>query len=150
MSSIAGLTGFSAPQAASDGGTSGFADINSKEFVKILITELTHQDPLKPNDSQAILEQLSSLRNIESQMALQDKLEAMVMQNQFAQAGGMIGKVVEGLDLAGEKVSGEVVSVRLVDGQAVLELDTGKNLLMGRLTRIAGAEPDVATDPAAA
>lgn len=139
---ISGMGALGANQAARG---SGFGDIQSEEFVKILITELTNQDPLEPNDSAQILEQLSSLRNIESQMALQDKLEAMVMQNQLAQAGGMIGKVVEGLDLTNNAISGEVVSVRVVSGEAVLELDTGKNLMMGRITRIAGTS----TTPAA-
>lgn len=138
---IGGIGGLNTAQAA---GAGGFSDINSEEFVKILITELTNQDPLEPNDSQQILEQLSSLRNIESQMAMQDQLEAMVMQNQFAQAGGMIGKVVEGLDMHNDQISGQVVSVRVVDGNAVLELDTGKSLPMSRLTRIAGATADSA------
>ena len=118
--------------------SNGFSDISSEDFVKILVTELTQQDPLSPNDTQAVLEQLSSLRNIESQVDLQDKLEALVSQNQVAQASGMIGKVVEGLDGNDQKVGGQVVSVRVVDGAAVLELDTGKTLPMNRVTTITG------------
>jgi flagellar basal-body rod modification protein FlgD len=118
-----------------------FGELSSEEFIKILITELTNQDPFQPNDSAAILEQLSSLRNIESQTSLQDKLEDLVLSNSIAQAGGMIGKVVEGLDLSNNNVSGQVTAVRIVDGKAILELDTGVPLPLDRVTGISEASP---------
>lgn len=140
--SIAALGGVSSAAAADaargSGGTSGFGDISSEEFVRILVEELTNQDPLEPNDTQQVLEQLSSLRNIESQMSLQTSLESLVLQNGVAQAGGLIGKTVEGLDGNDAKVAGLVTAVRVVDGEAVLELDTGKQLPMDRVTRIVG------------
>jgi flagellar basal-body rod modification protein FlgD len=108
---------------------------------RYLYAEWDDQDPLKPNDTQQVLEQLSSLRNIESQMQLQDQLEALVMQNELAQAGGMIGKMVQGLDESDSQVSGVVTAVRVVDGKAVLELDTGKQLPLARVTRITAANP---------
>jgi len=113
-----------------------FAEMDSGEFLNILLTELTNQDPLEPNDSQALLEQLSALRNIESQTALQDKLEALVLQNNISQAGSLLGKVVEGLNAEGDKLAGQVKSVRVVDGQAHLELDTGRTLPLDRITRV--------------
>lgn len=114
-----------------------FGEMSSEDFMKILVQELTNQDPLAPNDTKQVLEQLSSLRNIESQMDLQKSLESLVGQNQVAQASGMIGKVVEGLDTSDKKINGQVTSVRIVDGRAVLELDTGKSLPMDRVTKIA-------------
>lgn len=134
---IGGILNSTATSAASSGKSDGFGALNTDEFIKILMTELTNQDPLQPNDSQAILEQLSSLRNIESQMSLQESLEALVSQNQIAQAGGLIGKKVEGLDTDNKKVNGVVTSVRIVEGKAILELDSGKSLPMDRLTNIA-------------
>lgn len=119
-----------------------FSDISSEEFVKILVTELSNQDPLAPNDTKQILEQLSSLRNIESQMDLQKSLESLVSQNQVAQASGLIGKAVEGLDGNDRKVSGEVKSIRIADGQAMLELSSGATLPMSRVTKIAPPAAD--------
>jgi flagellar basal-body rod modification protein FlgD len=130
---IGGVTGATTGQTP---GSNRLADLNSTEFINVLITELTNQDPFAPNDSQAILEQLSSLRNIESQLSLQKQLESLVLQNQIAQASGMIGKLVEGLDTQNNQLTGNVTSVRVVDGKAILELDTGKALPMDRVTRI--------------
>jgi len=116
--------------------SNAFAELDSGEFLNILLTELTNQDPFEPNDSQALLEQLSALRNIESQTALQDKLEALVLQNNISQAGSLLGKVVEGLNANGDKLGGQVMSVRVVDGKAELELDTGRTLALERITRV--------------
>lgn len=113
-----------------------FAEMSSGDFMKILLTELTNQDPLEPNDTQATMEQISTLRNIESQVALQSQLAAMVAQNSITQASAMIGKVVDGLGDSNEAVSGLVTKVRVVEGRAVLELDSGQKLALDRVTQI--------------
>lgn len=120
-------------------GSGGFEDITTDEFLEILLTELTNQDPLQPTDTQAMIEQLSALRSIESETALQESLETLVLQNNISQAGSLLGKVVEGLTAGGDKVSGLVTSVRVVDGSAELELDTGRSISIDRVTQIAEA-----------
>lgn len=98
-------------------GRDAFSDLTSEEFVKIMFTELSNQDPLKPNDSNQMLEQLSSLRSIQSDIELGNKLESIVSQNQLSTAGSLIGKYVSGLTEDGSRVVGEVVSVsRTADG----------------------------------
>ncbi len=113
-----------------------FADLKSQDFIKVMLAELSQQDPFEPADSAALLEQLASLRNVESQLDLQNKLESLVLQNQVAVAGGMIGLQVSGIGSASGEVSGIVTSVRVQDGEALLELDTGQTLAMDRVTRI--------------
>lgn len=98
-------------------GKDAFSDLTSEEFVRIMFTELSNQDPLKPNDSNQMLEQLSSLRSIQSDIDLGNKLESIVSQNQLSSAGALIGKYVSGLTEGGQRVVGEVVSVsRTADG----------------------------------
>jgi len=125
--------------AATATGTGAFGAIKTEDFIKILVSELSNQDPFQPQDSAALLEQLSSLRNIESQLGLSEQLESLVLQNQVSSASGMIGKLVSGLDDANNDVQGVVSSVRVQDGKAVLELNTGKTLSMDRVTEIANA-----------
>lgn len=122
-----------------------FAEMSSEEFLEVLMTELQNQDPLNPSDSTKVLEQLSSIRNIESQIKLNDQIEALVSQNQFAAAGGLIGKLVAGLDDGNNEAVGLVTSVRLADDKVYLELDTGQSLRMSRVTQIADMPSDSAT-----
>ena len=55
--------------AAASGGSiatveKGFGALDSDEFTKLILTELGNQDPLEPNDTKALLEQLSIIRSI--------------------------------------------------------------------------------------
>lgn len=120
--------------------TGAFGSLKSDDFIKVMLSELQHQDPLNPQDSSKLLEQLSSLRNIESQLDLQSKLSSLVLQNEVASAGNMIGKLVSGLDSSNEAIQGVVTAVRVSDGKAILELDSGKTLGMDRVTRV-GPKP---------
>ena len=113
-----------------------FADLSSDDFIRVMLSELKHQDPFEPNDSSALLEQISSLRNIESQLSLQNQLESLVLQNQIASASGLIGKLVIGLNDAHAEVEGLVTAVRVEKGQVFLELDTGQTLRADRVTQI--------------
>ena len=99
-----------------------FNDLTSEQFVKIMFTELSNQDPLKPNDSNQMLQQLSSLRSIQSDINLTDKLEAILTQNQLSTAGSLIGKYVSGLTEGGQRVVGEVVAVARNENGPLLRL----------------------------
>ena len=55
----------------------GFGALDSDEFTKLILTELGNQDPLEPNDTKALLEQLSIIRSIESDTKLNDTLKEM-------------------------------------------------------------------------
>jgi flagellar basal-body rod modification protein FlgD len=114
----------------------GFAALNSAEFIRVLMSELSNQDPFKPQDSSALLEQLSSLRNIESQLGLQKSMESLVLQNSLSSASGLIGKDVVGLDQNNDEITGTVQSVRVENGKAVLELNSGKLLPVENVRRI--------------
>ncbi len=116
--------------------SNAYAQLDSAEFVNILIEELQNQDPLAPSDSSAILEQLSSLRNIESQTMLAEQLEELVKQNQVASAGNLIGKMVEGIDTNNTRTDGLVNSVRVSDAGIFLELDNGRSMHIDQVTGI--------------
>jgi flagellar basal-body rod modification protein FlgD len=130
--------------------TNKFAQLDSSEFVNVLITELQNQDPFNPQDTSALLEQLSSLRNIESQTMLGDRLNELVTQNQVAAAGNLIGKMVEGIDTTHTRSTGLVTSVRVTDDGVYPELDTGRTLSLDQLIGIADVDADTAAAESAA
>lgn len=124
MSQIPSTT-FLPPEPTTRTSTSRFNELSTEDFVKIMFTELTNQDPFQPNDSAALLQQLSSLRSIESDMSLASKLEAIVTQNELATAGNLIGQYVAGLTQDLNRVGGYVVSVLKAGNQVELELNNG-------------------------
>ncbi|MEZ6192794.1 MAG: flagellar hook capping FlgD N-terminal domain-containing protein [Phycisphaerales bacterium] len=133
----AAAIGGTATAQATQSKNNSFGELSSEEFINILVTELTQQDPFKPNDSSAILEQLSSLRNIESQVSLQEQLKTMVDQNAISSASGMIGQQVTGLNSSNQTVSGIVRSVVIENGTPILKLEDGTRLEASRITDVA-------------
>lgn len=121
MSAINALAGSGAPAATG----SRFNELSSEEFIKIIFTELQNQDPFKPNDSGALLEQLNSIRSIESDIEMSNRLESIVFQNQMSSAGGLIGKRVAGLTADAERVGGKVKSVARTGDEIALVLENG-------------------------
>lgn len=114
----------------SGGTASAFSAMNSEDFFKLILTELTKQDPMQPNDTQALLEQLSTVYNIQSSMDLSSSMETMIDRDELASASGMIGMYVTGLSEDTLRVEGEVAAVTKTDSGAVLVLDNGARVPM--------------------
>jgi flagellar hook assembly protein FlgD len=104
---------------------SRFSEMSTEDFIRIIFTELSNQDPFQPNDSAALLEQLNSIRSIESDMQLTGQLQSLVTENQLASASGMIGKFIGGLTEDNTRVAGFVISAIRQGDSIALELDNG-------------------------
>ena len=105
--------------------SSGFASMSSEDFIKIMFTELTNQDPLAPTDSAALLDQMNSIRSIESDMQMVDNMQSLVFENQLSSASNLIGRFVGGLDWSGIRIGGVVSAVIRQGDEIALELDSG-------------------------
>ena len=106
----------------------GFSALKTEDFIRIIFTELANQDPFSPNDSAALLDQLNSIRSIESDIDLMEQLQALVFENKLAGAANLIGKRVAGLTAGFDRVSGTVVSVIREGRNVTLELENGIRL----------------------
>jgi len=128
MSTIDALSGLSSGGAAGVG--DGFSSLTSEDFAQIIFTELGKQDPLAPNDTNALIQQISGIRSIQSNMDLTDKLSRLVSQNEFAGAATLIGKTVNGLSLDLNRVTGTVKSVTRTNEGTLLTLENGSRMLV--------------------
>lgn len=86
-----------AATSASEAGSKSLAQ-NFDTFLKLLTTQLRHQDPLKPMDSNEFTQQLVSYTGVEQQIASNKNLEKLVNlagANQSGAAVGFLGKSIE-------------------------------------------------------
>ena len=123
--------------------------LQTADFIKMMLTQLQNQDPLEPAKNQEILAQMSQIGQLQTSTQLQDTLKGLTLQNQLGSAGNLIGKLVQGLDENNDNVVGLVDSVRVENNQVFLELDSGKTLSMGNVTSIAAAPANTAPSAAA-
>lgn len=112
------------------------SQLTSDDFINMMLTQLQNQDPLSPQDSSALLTQMSQIGQLQSSNELSTSLKSMVTQNQIAAGGNLLGKMVEGQDSHGEKITGLVTSVRVIKDTVSLELDNGQELAMNNVTNI--------------
>lgn len=111
----------------------GFSALSSEEFTKIIISELSNQDPMQPSDTNALLQQLSNIRNIQSSMDLSEKLKSLVSENQLASASNMIGKVAGGLAEDNTRTFGRVISISKTGDGVFLNLFNGARVSVNKL-----------------
>ncbi len=141
MADVPGVGGTSGSSSTSSSRATGFNSLSSEDFIKIMTTELSRQDPLSPTDSKAILEQISSIRSIESNISLKASLEQMVKQNEFSSASGLIGKKVLALTDQAEEVVGVVRGVSNTREGARVVLHNGVGAFVRNVLQIGDNTP---------
>jgi flagellar basal-body rod modification protein FlgD len=118
-------------------GASGLSGLSTEEFTRIIFTELTNQDPLSPNDTNQLLQQISTIRSIQSDIDLSSSLKGLVSQNEFSSAASLIGKPVSGVSDEFLRVEGTVRMVSRTQDGTVVTLDDGSRVNIKNLDAIA-------------
>ncbi|SHH89701.1 flagellar basal-body rod modification protein FlgD [Clostridium collagenovorans DSM 3089] len=109
-------------------------------FLKMLVGQMTHQDPFNPQDPTQYITQLAQFSTLEQMMSMNDGLEYLATVNNgvlinsaLSTSSALIGKEIE-LCVKGDKgekvdYSGVLKSVSIKDGTVYLEVklsDTGE------------------------
>jgi flagellar basal-body rod modification protein FlgD len=110
--------------------------MSSTDFMKVMLTQLSHQDPLNPTDSNQLLTQMSQISQLQSNQDMQTNISSLTLQQSIGAAGNLVGKEVKGLTETGDAAVGAVTSVRVANKTVYLELDNGKTLPMQNVTAI--------------
>ncbi|MBL8863762.1 MAG: flagellar hook capping protein [Planctomycetes bacterium] len=134
--------------------------LDKDAFLKLLVSQVKNQDPLQPQGSTEYVAQLAQFSSLEQMQNLNDNIVglALLQQNnallsQLTQSSALIGQNVEWTDPeTGTKHVGEVKSVKLQDGIALLEID-GEDVPLGNVTQVLGpansaggdSDPDAAS-----
>jgi flagellar basal-body rod modification protein FlgD len=140
VSTVAGIG------ASTQGAVGGMGSLSSDEFFKLIFTEMSNQDPLKPNDTSALLDQIANIRSIQSDVDLVDRLGELVGQNELSAGAGLIGRLVSGLSESNQRVTGLVDSVSRTEEGVVLNLGGGVRVPMRDVDRVLEAGTEQAPD----
>ncbi len=84
--------------------------LDKDDFMKILITQLSHQDPTKPMEDKEFIAQMAQFSSLEQMTNMNQQFTAMAERLNSSQAFNVLGKDVE-LNFAGQTVSGKVDAV---------------------------------------
>jgi len=104
--------------------------VSQQDFLKILVTQLSYQDPLKPIDNQAFIAQIAQFTALEQSRQLNEGMNNLLSIQSAEQSIGLIGKTVEVDTESGTKAVGKVSTITFVQGQPhlVVTLNNGQVL----------------------
>jgi flagellar basal-body rod modification protein FlgD len=84
-----------------------------QDFLKILLTQLQYQDPLKPMDNQQFMAQMAQFTSLQQTQQLNEKMSTLIANQAALQSIGLIGRNVDFLSASGATLHGQVTSLSL-------------------------------------
>jgi len=112
------------------------AIVDQESFLRILLTQLRFQDPLKPMDNQQFIAQLAQFSALELNRQQTEKMDSLLQFGAGGQAIGLLGQQVE---VRGTQSGvGEVTAVSFATGQPLLSVRTqgGQTIVSVRLSDV--------------
>ena len=122
---------------AASKGVSSYTSLSRQDFMNIMISEMSHQDPMNPVENQDFLNQLAQLESLQATAQLTQGIEALLALQQIGSASSLIGKTVTGDDGTGTPVNGVVEKILMKNGTATLVVG-GTELPLNRIAEVQG------------
>ncbi|WP_026432656.1 flagellar hook assembly protein FlgD [Paracidovorax oryzae] len=97
--------------------------LGQEDFMKILLTQLTYQDPMKPMDNQQFMAQMAQFTSLEQTQQLNSKIATLIGNQAALQSVGLIGRTVDVSSTSGT-LTGTVVSLSLSGESPLITLRT--------------------------
>ena len=114
---------------------------DGQAFMRLMIEQLKHQDPLNPMQSNEFTQQLAALNSLEQLVNMNQLLESSAAGAKLGEATILIDRYVEGLDAANTLVQGYVERVEVIEGEPMLKIGD-QLLLLNQVVTVYSAWPD--------
>lgn len=114
------LDSIGAPAAAGTAATQAAA-ISQEDFFRILVAQLSFQDPLKPIDNQAFIAQIAQFTALEQSRQTNENITSLLTVQSSTQAISLLGKTVE-VNTDSGAVVGSVTTLNFVEGRPLMTI----------------------------
>ena len=131
------------PGSVQDAATNGFG-LSFESLLRIILTQLSYQDPLKPMDNFEFVSQLAQFSQLQIGQTANDRLQLLVAAQGNSQAAGLLGRTVD-VPAGAATLSGRVVSIAFANGEPRVTIETEddqtiSNIAIGTITQIREGE----------
>lgn len=103
--------------------------LGKDDFLKLLVTQLQNQDPLKPMDNTEFISQMAQFSSLEQMQNMNQSMTAL-------QATTMIGTAVTWNDDQGNQLVGVVNSVSIANGNVSLQVSNSTSSYTVDLSKV--------------
>lgn len=98
--------------------------LDLQSLLRIVLTQLTYQDPLKPVDNFQFMSQLAQFTSLEQTRQLADRVDNLLLVQASTQAVGLLGRQVDfAAQAGGPTQSGQVKAIAFRSGQPLLTVE---------------------------
>jgi flagellar basal-body rod modification protein FlgD len=104
------------------------ASLDPNQFLKLLVAELQYQDPTKPMDTTQLVQQLSSLSQVQQTAQSNTTLASILDRLSLGQASSLVGRTITAAD---GQSSGVVDAVRVTTDGLVAQSANGGEIAVG-------------------
>jgi flagellar basal-body rod modification protein FlgD len=105
-----------------DAATNAFG-LSFESLLKIILTQLSYQDPLKPMDNFEFVSQLAQFSQIQIGQTGNDRLQELAASQATLQATSLLGKTVD-IPAGSSTLTGKVISIAFADGVPKVAIKT--------------------------
>lgn len=120
--------------------------LGQQDFLKLLVAQLTTQDPLKPQTDTEYIAQMAQFSSLEQSKSMQQDIALMREQQAISQASGLIGKEVMLLGEDDTVTQGVVSAVQIQDSSPKLIVG-GQTYDLSQLMQMTEAATDSTAQP---
>lgn len=128
------LSGVSATQ-----GSSAASNVSLEDFMKVLMAQLSYQNPLKPMDNQEFLAQIAQFTSLGQTQEMNANIQTLVANQAAQQSIGLLGRTVYAT-VDNATVTGTVSKIELSGSTPILTLTTASgplsNITLSQITTV--------------
>jgi len=88
-------------------------ELDEQDFLNLLMTQLQHQDPLSPMEGTQMMQQISSLNQVEQLQAANDNLQSLILGMASLNNASAVQLIDRSVMVAGDEFTAETSSVEL-------------------------------------
>ena len=137
---IDSITGAAVPPSPQSSAATDAFGLGFESLLRIVLTQLTYQDPLKPMENFEFVSQLAQFSQIQQTQDMARSLETLVSAQATAQAASLLGKEVD-IPAGSLTLSGTVTAVSFSNGAPAITIETAEgqtisNINLGSVSQI--------------
>jgi flagellar basal-body rod modification protein FlgD len=111
-----------------------------ESLLRIILTQLTYQDPLKPLENAEFVSQLAQFSQLQQTQSMNDQLTSLLAAQSATQATSLLGRTVD-VSAGQAAISGVVETVSFTSGQPAVTIRTNdgqtiSNILIANIAQV--------------
>lgn len=133
---VNGVFGYATPTTTSSSSAQSTNGMGKDTFMKLLVAQMANQNPMEPTDDKEMIAQMTQFSTLEQITNMATESSKSATASQMSQAVNLLGRTVTYLDSDGNKQTGTVDQVSMVNGAPNLTVGGDDGITTSQITQV--------------